>query len=195
MMTYAFVTTNEKKFRVYSEVLKPYGIELEQVALETPEVQDISVSKVAEFSAVWATRKLKKEVLVNDFGYYISALNGFPGPFSKYVISWFSLEDWLRLMEGIEDRRVEVRWAYAVASPDKKVRSIEFQHTGTILKKPGREGWNDLHRLYAPDGFNNAFSELSEEKRFEYWKGSIDHERLAKFIYGDAYSHPHDKLG
>ena len=49
-----FVTSNKGKVTVLRKALEPFGIKVVQKKLKTPEIQELGVSKVAEFSAKFA---------------------------------------------------------------------------------------------------------------------------------------------
>ena len=178
----SFVTTNERKFSILSGLLVQHNIKLTHKKLETPEIQDEDLSKVAKFSADWAAKKIGETILVNDFGYGIEGINGFPGAFSKYVLKWFNQNDWLRLLKGLENRTMTITWAYALGFPDKEPVSIQFSSGGKLLNIPGKEGLNTLHQLFIPEGFDRPFSELSQSDQDMFWGKSFDHERLSQFI-------------
>lgn len=109
-----FITGNAYKFQIAQEALASAGIELIQKELETPEIQSTIVEEIASFSAKWVCDLLKEPVIVSDAGYYIEALNGFPGPFIKYINEWLSADDILRLMAGKEDRAVIVKDCFSL---------------------------------------------------------------------------------
>ncbi len=115
-----FVTDNYYKFQAAKVALKNTGISLIQKKIEVPEIQDESVEKIAAFSANWAANILRKPVIVSDGGCYIEALNGFPGPFIKYINKWLSPEDLLKIMSGKKNRRVVWISCVAYCEPNKK---------------------------------------------------------------------------
>ena len=98
--TLHYLTGNRFKFHVAQQALLGTELVLEQNRLAVPEIQSNSVRDIAEFSAQWASTQLDHPFIVTDAGFYIDALNGFPGPFVKYVNQWFSVEDLLRLEHG-----------------------------------------------------------------------------------------------
>jgi len=81
------VTTNDGKFREARELLAAYGIELGQIKDEKLEVQHDDVELIARVAAEEAFRRHGVPLIVDDTGLYVEALNGFPGPYSSYVIS------------------------------------------------------------------------------------------------------------
>ncbi len=111
--TIIFITGNHYKFQVTKIALKNTKIRLVQKKMDVTEIQDESVEKIAKFSASWAANILKKPVIVSDGGCYIKALNGFPGPFVKYINKWISPKDLLKIMSSKKNRRVV--WVGCVA--------------------------------------------------------------------------------
>ncbi|MGH3897352.1 MAG: non-canonical purine NTP pyrophosphatase [Pseudonocardiaceae bacterium] len=77
---------NARKFATAVEHLSPAGIELEQITLDLNEIQADSVTSVALHKAQQAFRALHRPIIIEDSGFYIDELDGFPGPFVKYVI-------------------------------------------------------------------------------------------------------------
>jgi XTP/dITP diphosphohydrolase len=118
--TLIYVTSNELKFKVARKSLQNSGISLERSSLPTPEIQSSRVEEIAEWSAIWACQHLNQPVVVTDVGYYIEALNGFPGPFIKYVNNWFTAEDYLNLLQGKSNRKAIIQDCLAYCSPNEK---------------------------------------------------------------------------
>lgn len=67
------------------QILEPLGIEMNNIKVETNEIQANTVEEVAMYSTKEASDKLKCDVLKNDTGLYVEALGGFPGPYTHYV--------------------------------------------------------------------------------------------------------------
>ena len=97
MKTIVFVTGNPYKFEVAQKSFENSDINIVQQEIETPEIQSTDVKEIASYSAKWAAEKLGKPVVLTDAGYYIKTLNGFPGPFIKYINKWLTAEDVLKL--------------------------------------------------------------------------------------------------
>ena len=93
MLDLIFITGNQKKLDQAREKIQGYPINLIGTKLETPEIQDTNVEIIAGYSAQYAANKLGKPVVKTDAGYYIEALNGFPGPFIKYINQWLTLRN------------------------------------------------------------------------------------------------------
>ncbi|MBI2103491.1 non-canonical purine NTP pyrophosphatase [Candidatus Woesebacteria bacterium] len=167
-----FVTGNKYKFEVAQKTLEGTDIKLIQQKIETPEIQSTDVKEIAAFSAKWATEKLKKPVALTDAGYYIEALNGFPGPFIKYINQWLTSEDLLRLMEGKTNRKVIVRVCLAYCEPGGEPVAFPSEVNAMISEKAvktEKEGSTPINEIYVPEGYDKVETEISREEMVEYW--------------------------
>ena len=103
--TIAFVTSNSQKLATAREHLEPFGVDLEQVRLDLDEIQSASVRAVALHKAQQAFRLLRRPLIVEDSGFYIDELNGFPGPLVKFVVQSLRAEGIARLADLTATRR------------------------------------------------------------------------------------------
>ena len=85
MKKITYITGNCSKIMSAKQILEPLGIEVDNIKMETTEIQANTVEEVAMYSAKEASDKLKCDVLKNDTGLYVEALGGFPGPYTHYV--------------------------------------------------------------------------------------------------------------
>lgn len=182
--TIIFVTGNYYKFKAAKIALKNTGINLVQKNMDVPEIQNESVEKIAAFSAKWAANILRKPVIASDGGYYIEALNGFPGPFIKYINKWLSPKDLLKIMSGKKNRRAAWLGCIAYCEPNKKpIVDIE-KFNGKLALKSGKNiyrkdyGWIDT--LFIPDGHKKPLSELSIEDYIKFWGNDIGWIKIIK---------------
>lgn len=186
MKTISFVTGNKHKLQVAQEVLGKRGIEVVQEKLETPEIQSTDVVEISSFSAKWAADKLGKPVVLTDAGYYIEALNGFPGPFIKYINKWLTSEDLLRLMDGKENRKVVVKVCLAYCEPGKEPVTFTGEIKAEIAKKAVKivNGWaTPINEIFIPEGYDKVESEIPREEMIKFWaKGEGYWGKLADYL-------------
>lgn len=172
MFDLVFITENKDKFKQAKKALSGYKIRLIQKAIKAPEIQDVDVRKVAEFSAKYIADKLGKPVVTQDSGYYIKALSEFPGPLIKYINQWFKPEDILNLMEGKKNRKVEVLICVAYCKHGKKAVSFVSKSQGKIAyKSQGRSG-STIDKIYIPHGHKKTLATFPQEERLKFWNAS-----------------------
>lgn len=172
MLKLTFVTGNPYKFEVGKTVLEKAGINLVQKKLETPEIQSADVSEIAKYSAKWSAEKLGEPIILTDAGYYIEALNGFPGPFIKYINKWLTSDDLLKLMLGKSNRKIAVKMCLAYCEPDKDPVIFTSQALGAIAEKAvktDKQGSTPINEIFIPDGFNKVETEISREEMVQFW--------------------------
>lgn len=132
-----YVTGNSNKFKSAQEYLKTQGIEIGQKSIDIDEIQAETIEEVAIDKAKKAFEYLKEPLFVNDSGWIIPALNGFPGPYMKYINDWLSPEDFIHLMQGKGDRASILK--QVVVYVDGKTQQVfERDNEGTILNHPGK---------------------------------------------------------
>lgn len=190
-----FVTSNKYKFQVAQKSLRGSALKLVQKKLETPEIQSESVEEIATFSARWAADTLKKPVVVSDGGCYVEALNGFPGPFIKYINKWLSANGLLSLMRSEKNRRVAWRDCLAYCEPGKKPKTFVCYFEGNIAKRAGkiifRKDYSWMDSLFIPVGHSGPLSEWPDNEYFDFWSDPINYDswaRLVKYLENKKYN-------
>ena len=101
-----YITSNQQKIRVAQKYLQPLNVTIEGKHLDLIEVQSDDIAHIAAEKAKQAYEIIKKPLFVNDAGWYITALNGFPGPYMKYMNDWLKAEDILDMMQRHTNREV-----------------------------------------------------------------------------------------
>ncbi|HIH42150.1 TPA: non-canonical purine NTP pyrophosphatase [Candidatus Woesearchaeota archaeon] len=143
------VTSNLNKLREFKAILEP-KIKVEHIALEFPELRHDDSRKIAEMSAEMISEKLKKAVVVEDSGIFITALKDFPGTCTAYVHKRIGLDGILKLMDGIKEigkngrtnRQCFYKSAIAYCEPGKKAISFLSIEEGIIAEQiRGKNGF------------------------------------------------------
>ncbi len=101
-----FVTGNKHKIDFAKLVLTPLNIPFEVISLPLVEIQSDSIEEIAINKAKQAFEQLQKPLIIKDDGWHIEALNGFPGPYMKYVNEWLTVEDYQNLLRAKENKKV-----------------------------------------------------------------------------------------
>lgn len=167
-----YVTTNKMKFDIAKAYFDKLGSthELVQYMIDTPEIQDESVEEIARQSAVWAANETGEVCIKMDVGFFINALNGFPGPFVKYVNDWLTQEDILAMMAEKSDRSVYFQDALAVGFPDGTAEVFSLKSKGLLATtaNPDDVKW-PTNLLFIPDGHDRSLGALSMDEQHAYW--------------------------
>lgn len=181
-MKVAFVTGNQGKWEIARDIFAKYGVDLTQAKMETPEIQSLDVKEVALYSARYAAQKLQKPVIKSDVGYYITALNNFPGPFIKYVNQTLTSQDLLRLMVGKENRSMIIRECLAFAHPN-GFHHLFIHEQNTILAKEEEGNGSSIDKIMILDGFSKTRGASDPKEVAEFWKKSLQlYHEAAKFV-------------
>lgn len=67
-------TGNLGKWKIAKDIFDKYNINLLHEKINTPEIQSNDVVEVSKYSALYAAKKLNKQVIKSDVGYYIEEL-------------------------------------------------------------------------------------------------------------------------
>ena len=133
-MKITVVTSNAGKA---GEVAAFFGgtLEVDHVALDMPEHRSDDVARIAREKAEYAYEHLKTPLIVDDTGFFIKALHGFPGPYAAYVQNSIGNAGILKLMEGIKDRGAMFVTGIAYAD-EHGIRTFTGTLEGTITVSP-----------------------------------------------------------
>jgi XTP/dITP diphosphohydrolase len=167
-----FVTGNDGKYEIARDIFSQYGVDLLQDTMDAPEIQSLSVEEVAKYSAEYAAHKLNKAVIKSDVGYYIPALNGFPGPFIKFINQYLTAEKILNLMSKETDRKLIIRECVVLAVPGRESKSFTHEHIAKISECADGSG-SPIDQVMILDGFLNTRGASSEKDVVEYFKKSL----------------------
>lgn len=186
MIELVFITGNPEKLKQAQLELKGFPIKLLPMKIDAPEIQDTRLEIVAGYSARCAADKLGKPVVKTDAGYYIEALNGFPGPFIKFVNQWLTPQDILKMMENKKNRKVRAPICLAYCEPDKEPKIFISENFGTIAYKAEGKNGSTIDQIYIPVGYAHPLATLPPGERLKVWNANCWHQ-LAKFlIYGEG---------
>ena len=180
--TITYVTGNWAKIASAKQALEPLGYEVDNIKLETPEIQSVDITDVAKYSAKWAAQKLGIPVLKNDTGLFIKSLNNFPGAYMHYIDDTLGIEGILKLMAGIEDRSAYFKECIAYCEPDKEPVVFEGITKGKIaLESAGEYGWGLIDHVFIPEGEEKTLGCFPDEERWGFWSPDA-YKKLVEYI-------------
>lgn len=130
-----FATTNQEKLKNAQIVCSQVGITIKPASIDIYEIQGEDPEAIVRDKARRSFEVLGEPVVVSDDSWDIKALNGFPGPYMKSINYWFSPQDFIRLMQGVEDRRV-VLSQYLVYTDGGGAQVFRSEIRGQIVHEP-----------------------------------------------------------
>ncbi len=163
-----FITGNKYKADSFRKALSKYPVDIEIEKIETPEIQETDVVKVAEYSAKYAAEKLNKPIVVTDAGIYIKSLNDFPGSFQKFMNKWFTPTQILQLLDGVIDRSAIAVECLSYCEPDKKPVSFLSEASCRIALKAEGNGSTIDQIIIWPD-MDKVQGLVDDDVMTDYW--------------------------
>lgn len=181
MKKITYVTGNWYKIMCARSILEPLGFEVDNIKMETTEIQANNVEDVAMYSAKEASDKLKCNVLKNDTGLYVEALGGFPGPYTHYVDEKLGEDGLLKLLKGVDNRNACFIEAFAYCEYGKDPVVFKSITKGRIAtEKSGIYGWS-WDFIFIPDGYDKTMGNYPDEERCYIWNTDA-YAELVKFL-------------
>ena len=169
MKEITYVTGNKSKILSAKSILEPLNIKVNNIKIELTEIQADTTEEVAIYKAKEASEKLKCNVLVNDIGLFIDALNGFPGLYTHYVDEKIGEDGILKLLTNEKNRNASFVEVFAYCEYKKEPIIFKSITKGKIThSKSGTYGWS-WDFIFIPDGYNKTMANYDDEKRCKMW--------------------------
>jgi XTP/dITP diphosphohydrolase len=160
---WVFVTSNVNKWREAQRIL---GYPVERVELELDELQAENVRAVALAKSRLAFQRLQRPVIVEDAGFELRGLGGFPGPYIKYWEKLGGLESLCRAADGLGERRVRAVCALGLCS-DAGSDVVEGAVDGVLAQHPRGSSGFGWDAVFIPQGDTRTFGEMTPEEKDE----------------------------
>jgi XTP/dITP diphosphohydrolase len=163
---FVLVTGNRGKI---AEARLALGMEIEAVEVDLPEIQGLDLLDILKEKAEVAWEMVRRPLVVEEAGLSLVALNGFPGPLVKWMLTAVGAEGIARTAHALNDPRAVARCALLYRDAERSVVA-EGSTSGTLVL-PGRGehgfGWDPV---FLPDGESRTFAELEGRE-----KGAVSH--------------------
>lgn len=147
------------------EAVKDFDVQLELLEYKHPEIQAYTVREVAEYFVKEVSNTLHKPVVKEDVGFEIEALNGFPGPYAKYINEWILPEKIVAMMTGETNRHAKFLSVLSYCEPGSDPLSFISERRGLIANEVrGENGWG-IDKIFIPFGMDCTLASLSNQER------------------------------
>ena len=166
-MDLCFVSSNLNKFREIEPILRQYGIVSQLIEMSIQEIQSESVQRIAEAKSNYAFQHLLRPVLIEDDGFYISSLNGFPGQYSSFVYKTLGNQGIMKLMLNKVNRRASFLSVIAY-NDGHTLKMFSGKTQGMLSKVVDNGGWG-FDPIFLPKNTNKTYAELSRLSRKSFY--------------------------
>jgi XTP/dITP diphosphohydrolase len=183
--TVFLATSNIHKFNEVRNLLGQQNIGTAMLPKIDPvEIQDEHLENIAAASAKDAVKKSNLPVVVEDAGLFVDTLQGFPGPYSSYVLRTIGNAGILKLMECATNRSAYFKSSVVFVNPD---TDDQRQFTGKVsgeiaAKEKGAQGFG-FDPIFLPRTSSKTFAEMTTDE-----KNRISHRASAFRKFAKWYS-------
>ena len=158
------------KVRHANEAVEKFGFVFISHELDIIEPREDDPEKVSAEKAIQAIKLLNEPLVVEDSGIFIEALNGFPKTFVHFAESTIGIVNILKMMNGVNNRKVEFRQSLAYIDPKMKEPIIFSYVDGgyTLADKvwiPKFEDTGEFDKVLIPPGENQPLCMFTKEWR------------------------------
>ncbi len=168
-----FATGNKHKVLEAVAVLAPYDIALEHYPLERVEIQADDPAEIAAYSLTQVDDP--RPMCVEDAGVAIDRWEGFPGPYSSYILERLGNPGILKLMEGEANRKAHYVSAVAYRDELGEIHKFYGYVHGEIANSIRGSNGFGYDPIFIPvEGNGSTFGEMAPEA-----KNAISHRARA----------------
>lgn len=189
-MKFVFASHNKGKIQEVQEILAPFGIEIEPIPADFPEIEEngTSFEENAKIKARAVCQATGLPAVADDSGLTVDALDGFPGIHSArwagpeandHDRNQLLLEKLLSVPE--EQRGAQFVCVAACVFPDGRELAVRGQCRGTILGEEHGSGGFGYDPIFCVPEYGCTFGELAYDV-----KNSISHRARAFTALGSA---------
>lgn len=180
-----FATSNVLKVQIAQHAARQCGFAVRQVAADVPEIQSENTEAIIRDKAEKVFARVQKPVVVSDDVWLIAGLRGFPGPYMKSMAKWLQIEDWLRLIGPLTDRRVTLRQQLVYQDAGQQ-KYFKTDVVGTLLPAPRSQSDSPLMAFVSFDNGQTSVAERHDQSQSAILKGQTAWHLLCAWLKEQA---------
>jgi len=183
-----FATGNPNKVKELKIILSDVdNLSIEQITLPYPEIQG-TLEEVSVFGAKYVYKKINEPVIVEDSGFFVETLKGFPGTYSKYVQETIGNKGILKLLEGKDEDQRRAYFKSVIGYCDENgVKLFKGVVNGRVSHYIRSNGHGFAYdSIFIPEGEEKTFAEMDikEKSKISHRKRALDKfKEFLKSIY------------
>jgi len=171
-------TSNANKVREFERIL---GISLTSSGIDVDEIQSIDTEEVCRRKAEAAFAALGHPVLVDDTGFELSALDGFPGALVTWALKGGTTAILHRMLPPSADEGAKVVTAIGYAD-EAGVHAFCGAVAGTVIAVPRGANGFGFDEVFVPEGETRTLAEMSDAEKDAISPRGIALASLAAFL-------------
>ncbi len=156
---FTLVTGNRNKL---IEAERIVGVKLECESVDLPEIQSLDIFEVLRAKGEEAFRRLRRPVVVEETGFELAAMGGFPGPLVKWMLDAVGPAGIARTAHALGDTRATARCALIYLDGESE-RVAEGETRGELVLEPRGDGGFGWDPVFVPEGRSETYAELGSE--------------------------------
>ncbi|KAG5191467.1 putative inosine triphosphate pyrophosphatase [Tribonema minus] len=160
-----FVTGNAKKLEEVRRILgASLPFELTSAKVNLPELQG-EPADIAREKCRIATERTGGAVMVEDTGLCFTALQGLPGPYSKWFLDKCGHDGLNSMLQGFDDDSAYAQCTFAFcAGLGQQVHIFDGRTAGRVVpaRGPPDFGWDPI---FEPEGRGQTYAEMAKEEK------------------------------
>jgi non-canonical purine NTP pyrophosphatase (RdgB/HAM1 family) len=163
------VTTNDERAKFVQKELTSFGIEINRKPLKLDEIQADTAEEIAIQKALTAAKELNEACICEDTEFRVKTLNGFPGPYFKFIQKTITIEKLLILMQGANDREATFKSILVYAEPNGFHKSFETTLNCEILQTPkgiNEKRWDSIIKIKET---GKSIAEYTNDEKIKLW--------------------------
>lgn len=170
-----YLTSNPDKMHEAKEFFeKKCGLKVEILSpdFEPVEIQAKTCAEVVAYTVKDAAERLGKAVVKSDAGFYVDALGGLPGPYSKYFDRQIGTVKFLHMLRDETNRRARIEHCWAYCEPGQEPKVFTGGSSGVIAVEESGNSSRWVDKFFIPDGETKTISAIRDdnyEEANKYW--------------------------
>lgn len=175
-----FLTGNQGKFNEVSSLIPQ--IKMLNIP-DLPEIQSLDIEEIIKAKLFFATEKtqnIEGFLIVEDTGLYLNALNNFPGPLIKFMLSSVGVDGIYKICKSFNAFDAFATTTFGVLNTlSREYSFFSASVKGKISSPLGNHGFG-WDSIFIPEGSTKTFAEMKTiEEKNNY---SMRYKALSKLI-------------
>ena len=176
--TILFVTSNSGKLDEAKLALNPFGLNIESFRfneefteieeIQSSELRHVAKDKLRKAVTIVNNSSNKLGVMVEDAGFFIDELDGFPGVYSSYVHETLGIQGIIKILTGIKNRDACFKCVIGIHLDDEEL-FFEGECKGQVSGKAvGTNGFGYDPIFIPNEGNGRTFAEMSSKEKQKF---------------------------